>query len=31
MRASLGGMGGSLDMGGRLLVVRMKLGGEGAD
>ena len=31
MRASLGGMGGSLDTGGRLGVVRMKSGGEGAD
>ncbi len=31
MRASLGGMGGNLDTGGRLPVVRMKLGGEGAD
>ena len=31
MRASLGGMGGNLDTGGRLGVVRMELGGEGAD
>ena len=31
MSASLGGTGGNLDIGGRFLVVRRKLGGEGAD
>ena len=31
MRGSLGGMGGNLDTGARLLVLRMMLGGEGAD
>ena len=31
MRGSLGGMGGNLDTGARLLVLRVMLGGEGAD